>query len=134
MNRKKPGLIVLLCLLLLALAGSATAGEKDRIMVKVPHAFTVGDQALPSGRYSVSTESGDTPRLHLHNLAGESCAWLPVITRLSRHAHDDTVARLVFDRVAGQHYLSEVWLSGEDGYLVRGTPKEHAHEVIHFES
>jgi hypothetical protein len=135
MKKYSIGFIILLCLSILPLTTAAEAGgEKDRIMVKISHAFTVGDQALPSGRYSVSTESGDTPRLHLHNLAGESCAWLPVITRLARHTHSHTKARMVFDRVGGQHYLSEVWLDGEDGYLVLGTPKEHSHEIIHFGS
>lgn len=128
------GLIPLFCLSLLVFSGPAVAGEPERLMVNVPHAFTVGEQLLPAGRYSVSTEPGDPARLHLHNSAGEACAWLPVITRLAQDSHEGTRARLVFDRVGGQCFLSEVWVDGEDGYLVRGTPKEHSHEIIHFGS
>lgn len=134
MNIKYVGLIIVLCLLFLSPNGPVTAGEQKRMMVKIPHEFTVSDQALPAGRYSVSTEEGDPVKLHIHDLSGETCAWLPVITRLALHAHADTEARMVFDRVGGQHFLSEVWLPGKDGFLIRGTPKDHSHEIIHFGS
>ncbi len=132
MHRKSTALIILVCLPLLILTGLATAGENERIMVKIPHEFTVGDQSLPAGRYSISTEAGDPAKLHIHNLAGETCAWMQVITRLAQYAHEETKARMVFDRVGGQHMLSEVWLTGEDGFLILGTPKDHSHEIVYF--
>jgi hypothetical protein len=134
MKIKYAGLITGICLLILSLNGTAAAGEEGRMMFKIPHEFTVGDQLLPAGRYSISTEAGDPAKLHIHNMAGETCAWLPVITRLAQHVHDESRVRMVFDRVGGQHMLSEVWLTGEDGYLVRGTPKDHSHEIVYFES
>jgi len=126
--------LILFCLPLLTFTAPAAAGDTERMTVKIPHEFTVGDLLLPAGRYSVSTKPGDPARLHIHNRTGESCAWLPVITRLAQHAHDSAAPRMVFDRVGGRHFLSEVWLSGEDGFLVRGTPKDHSHEIIHFGS
>jgi hypothetical protein len=129
------GFIILLCLPFIAIATPSGAGEGVRILVKIPHEFTVGDQSLPAGRYSVSCSSKEPMELHLHYNTGEACAHVSVITRLSQHVHDeDSEPRMVFDRVGGKHILSEVWLSGEDGYLVYGTPKKHSHEIVHFGS
>jgi hypothetical protein len=36
----------------------------------------------------------------------------------------------VFDRVGDERFLSEVWLPGEDGYLVRGTAAQHQHDIV----
>ena len=126
------GLIILVCLWVPFPSSTVGADDTERLMVRIPHQFTVGDQSLPPGRYSVTTEKGSPAELHIHSMTGESSAWVPVITRLARHTHAHTRSRMVFDRVGGQHFLSEIWLDGEDGYLVLGTPKEHSHEIIHF--
>ena len=134
MNTKCFGLIILLCLPFLMLSSPAVSGDQERMMVKVPHGFTVGEQLLPAGRYSVSCTPGEPAELHLHDTAGSTCARLPVLTRLGQHSHDESKARMVFDQAGGKLYLSEVWLSGEDGYLVLGTPKKHSHEIVYFGS
>ncbi len=134
MNTKGFALIILCCLPVLMLSSPAVSDDQERMMVKVPHEFTVGEQSLPAGRYSVSCSPGEPSELHLHDTAGSTCARLPVLTRLAPHSHGESAARMVFDRVGGITFLSEVWLDGEDGYLVLGTPKEHTHEIVYFGS
>jgi hypothetical protein len=57
---------------------------------------------------------------------------IPVVTRLARRngSSDDNGPTLVFDRVGKTHALSEVWLPGQDGYLVKGTPEKHEHDIV----
>jgi hypothetical protein len=56
---------------------------------------------------------------------------LPVITRLAALSVDE--AKLVFDKVGNSNVLSEIWVAGEDGYLVHITKGAHTHQVTKSE-
>ena len=95
--------------------------------VKVPFEFTAGGQSLNAGSYRIleRSENGETT-INLESGAGK--AQVPVLTRLARTGQSPAEAKLVFDTTDGKRALSEVWLPGEDGYLVRGNLAEHEHQ------
>jgi hypothetical protein len=52
---------------------------------------------------------------------------LNIITRLASEIPNAT-SRLVFDVLGSERVLSEVWIAGEDGFLVASTQGEHGHQ------
>jgi hypothetical protein len=98
--------------------------------VTVPFAFHVGDQAFPAGSYKITRQAKSAPELMIR---GEKLSQaVPVTTRLARlpGSSAEVKTNLVFDTVGTEHYLSEVWIPGMDGYLVRGTEESHEHAIL----
>jgi hypothetical protein len=90
-------------------------------------AFTAGGRALPAGRYQIEINASG-PVL-LRGNAKDSGVILSVLTRLGPRDMK-TTKELVFDKVGDKVTLSEIWLAGEDGYLLVATPEKHTHVVV----
>jgi hypothetical protein len=121
-------------LVLVILAGSLTAnaqGPAKEIYTKISFPFVVGDKIFMPGDYKISRVNNVGLSIKVTSWDGSASVEVPVITRLARqeHAGHDTMESLVFDRVGDQSFLSEVWMLGEDGYLLKGTVEEHQHKV-----
>ena len=91
--------------------------------------FTVGGKVLAAGVYEFTRDdAGMVFRVEDMNKNG---ALAPIVTRLSREMHAmPNKAYLVFDKVGENAFLSEVWIAGEDGYLVLATKGEHKHKIV----
>ncbi len=116
--------------LLGALAAQAQ-NASNTVVMKVAFPFTAGDTSLAAGTYRVS-QPGGMGMLKVEAVGGKESATVPVITRLSQEKHSKGAqkAALVFDKVGEQSFLSEVWMPGLDGFLVRGTTDEHKHVTL----
>jgi hypothetical protein len=108
-------------------AATGVAVAQAIVQVDIGFAFVAGNQTMPAGKYTVEIGSVGTTRLV--TFKGAKTAVLPVITRLGRHDNDKD-PEIVFDKVDGKLLLSEVWLAGEDGYLLTSTKIEHGHFVV----
>ncbi len=115
---------------LLVLVSTATFGvaqTKTAVIADIPFAFLVGTQSLPAGTYEFS--AGDNLEvINVANTKGKESALTAVVTRLSRKS--DTEASVVFDVAGTNHYLSEIFVPGLDGFLVKGAPGKHTHVSI----
>lgn len=111
----------------LVLAGCAVA-QAQTATVDIKSAFFVGGRAMPAGTYRIEqTGSGEVV---LQGGATDSASVvMPVITVLGRLSSDKS-PELVFDKVNGGLYLSEIWLPGRDGLLVLATKEAHEHQVL----
>jgi hypothetical protein len=98
------------------------------ITVNIGFTFTAGGKSMPAGKYEIDIKSANGP-IVLRGGEKGSEAILAVMTRLGRHDNDQE-PELVFDRIGAALHLSEVWLPGEDGYLVLGTVEKHDHVVL----
>ena len=117
--------IGMLSALLLATSAWAGGGELE---VEVPFAFSASEELLPAGSYVIQ-ERGQM--LVIRNGNGGKGTLLNVVTRLARRpSADGNGSNLVFDIVDGQRFLSEVWLSDGDGFLLRGTREQHEHQLV----
>lgn len=105
----------------------ATARAQTSGKIAVDFAFVAGKTSFPAGSYEFEV-SGNKVTLRSKDPKGES-AFLSVITRLGRHDQDKE-SEFVFDKVNDKLMLSEIWLSGQDGYLLLSTPTEHPHRVV----
>lgn len=113
-----------LLLTLVLVAGFAFAQPAQK--VSVPFKFTIGDSHLPAGTYSFVALAA-AGRLEVRDVNQKVVSQIPVITRLAKTGKSSSAARLVFDTVADERFLSEVWIAGTDGYLVRATGEKHEH-------
>ena len=133
MNRRLMAFAVVLGLVVFGGSLAVRAqGPAKEIYTKISFPFLVGDNTFMPGDYQISRVEGASPALKVSTWDGKTSVEVPVITRLARHDHTghDTTDNLVFDRVGDQHFLSEVWMQGEDGYLVRGTAENHGHKIV----
>jgi hypothetical protein len=121
------GLIALLAV------GSGLTGQSAArtLKAKIGFEFTVGGKVLPMGDYEfVVTGDGQVVRVQGQ---GKAVEMANVITRLAGEMHTTPQdAHLVFDVVGTNHMLSEIWIPGEDGYLVHSTKGVHTHKVVNI--
>ena len=133
MNKRLMASVVVLGLVILggSLAVNAQAPDKE-IYTKVSFPFMVGEKTFMPGDYRISRVNSVKPSIKLTSWDGTASVEVPVITRLARQDHSghDTTESLVFDKIGDRSFLSEVWMLGEDGYLVLGTAEEHHHTLV----
>jgi hypothetical protein len=109
-------------------AGFAFAQPAQK--VNVPFKFVAGSSTLPAGTYYFATQSSAT-RMEVRDASQKVVSMIPVITRLAKTSSKaGGSTRLVFDTVGEERYLSEIWMAGADGYLVRATAEKHEHALV----
>jgi hypothetical protein len=114
---------------LVALAVSQAASAQSRYDFKMPNAFVANGKTLAAGGYSLSVNAADdvvtvTPT----DTKGESVI-LPVQTRVAERQGPGG-PEVIFDKLDGQLYLSELLIPGADGYLLHATKAKHTHESL----
>ena len=100
--------------------------------VDIPFKFMVAKKEMPAGKYEVLKVEGQESRLLLRNLQAKTTIYVSVVERLAEvDPSQKHGARVVFDVVGDQRYLSEFWPGGnDDGYLLGINKGEQKHEVV----
>ena len=121
---------LLVVLVLAAVGAQAQAPQR----ANVPFKFYVGGSAFEAGTYYIS-EIAAGARLEIRDSNQKALAQIAVITRLAPVGRSSGSLRLVFDEITPtDRHLSEVWMPGKDGFLVRATSEKHEHAVVPPES
>lgn len=117
-------------ILAVALAVGQSQGAMGRL--DIPFKFKVGKKEMPAGKYEFVRQTGQQSSLLLRNLETSKAMFVPVIERLAETSPQEKhKARVVFDTVGDQKFLSEFWpADNEDGYLVGVTKGEEKHEIL----
>lgn len=123
---------ILTASLIVLLAVTSGYGQTPTVKAKIPFPFTVEGKVLAAGDYTFARNDMDTE--FTVTGAGKNLVLAPILTRINgvmdkpqQHSH------LVFDVVGDTHFLSEIWIPGEDGYLMLVTKGKHTHKVIHVQ-
>ncbi len=126
-----------IAVILLALAAVPTPVQAQAVF-KVPFAFESGGKKFAAGEYRV-TRTGDGPVTFQQVSTGKDAA-VPVSEKLKPAEPAVAEPRLVFDEVGNfepsyteyftVYVLAEVWLTGQEGYLVHTTKGAHKNQVI----
>ena len=106
--------VTALALFGLVLAGAPAFAQDAR--VTIPFAFTVMGKTLPAGVYEFTEQTPDLIKLESVNLPAMQVE-LPVLER-QPGTGDMTDPKVVFDRLGRRDVLAEIWISGDDGYIV----------------
>ncbi len=121
---------IALALGLVALVAFVSAQAAERVHADIPFPFIVGKQTFPAGQYQIV--KGDKEDLiQIQSMKKGPAADILVITRLGSEIHTTpNDSHIVFDKVGDAYYLSELWLPGEDGYLLHVTKEQHTHRTV----
>jgi hypothetical protein len=105
---------------------------------KIPFAFQSGGKKFGAGDYRVD-HKGDQ-QIVLHQVSGGNEIVIPVLKTLPQTNPPAAEPQLVFDAVGNfepsyteyvtDYVLAEVWLPGQDGFLVHETKGGHSHQTI----
>ena len=102
----------------------ASAQVAETLIVDVPFPFYVGSKQLPAGSYRIQA-TNNLEEITVSSINGNQSAYGGVITQISSAVEDKS--SVVFDVTGNDHYLSEVYMQGENGYLIKATPSKHTH-------
>jgi hypothetical protein len=100
-----------------ALVGGASAYAmlyNARLEVNIPFEFTVNNQTLPAGEYEVSAPNNGTDLnlLEIRQVNGNRAMFFQTFD--TEPAARPVQTGLVFDRIGGRDFLSQVWMVGSD--------------------
>jgi hypothetical protein len=126
----KRGLAVLGILVMVALVSAAQDSAKPdtpKAVINIPFQFYADGNLLPAGTYEFKPNVEGT-HIEMRNTKGEDTLVVPVLTSLSLRKIDQ--AEAVFDVVGQDHFLSEFYLKGVDGFAFNGAPGKHSHQTI----
>jgi hypothetical protein len=120
-------MVVVFSLLTLLTAGSVY-GQSRVVKADIPFAFNTAGKTLPAGQYEFfPNASGATMRI-----AGKGSSALAMVqTRMAAEIHTtQNDSHVVFDKVGDVYTLSEVWVPGQDGWMLHLTKGKHEHKVV----
>jgi hypothetical protein len=135
--------LAVLAIVIAALALAAAAQPvQAQATFKVPFKFESGGKTFPPGNYLV-TKTGDGQVTFQQVSTGKESV-LPFSQKLTPAEPPGTEPRLVFDEVGNfepsyteyftVYVLAEVWLSGQDGYLIHATKGAHKNQIVKGEA
>jgi len=120
---------VLVAAIALVLAvGPARAFAQDALLINVPFPFVASRMTHPAGEYRLRV-SDNKSELTITPMKGPATVAL-ILSRLSLIDMPGQADRAVFDRVGSTYFLSELWLPGEDGFLVHAAKEAHTHHTV----
>jgi hypothetical protein len=125
--RKQVLAVVTMCGVALALTGGL-ASAAEIVSVDVPFSFFVHDEEMPAGHYEIRTQGDEETALLIESTTAGKMAAVQVITRLADNGSKEST--VVFDKVEGKRYLSEVHIPATDGFLVGIAKGRETHEVL----
>lgn len=121
--------IFLFLALVLSFAVMSAYGQMMSLKATIDFPFMVKDKALPAGEYMFVREPSGM--LFKVQGAGDNFALAMVVTLISKEIHTTPVdAHIVFDKVGDSFILSEIWIPGQDGFLMATTGGTHVHKVL----
>ncbi len=113
-------------------------GADSKALFKIPFKFEAGGKKLPAGDYSVLQKGNG--QISLWKETGGEEILIPFLKRLEQPKPPLAEAQLVFDVVGNfepsyteyitEYVLAEVWLVGQDGFLIHVTKGAHKTETI----
>jgi hypothetical protein len=124
----KMKILLSLSLFLFCVVGSIY-GQPVAIKTNIEFPFTVAGMVLPAGAYHF--ERNEAATAFRVQGEGKNGVNVMIVTRLGGEIHttpQDT--HLVFDKVGDTYLLSEIWIPGEDGYLLLATKGRHEHKTL----
>lgn len=127
MNRRF--LVLLALTAMMCVVHPAVGRAQDTALVTIGFPFVAEGKALPAGEYELQLNS-DHSAFTLTASPKGTGVFLTTITRLAAPEPPSGDTRVVFDKVGEKYYLSEVWLPGDDGYLVYAAKGKHTHQTV----
>lgn len=117
-------------MLLTVFAVGMAIGQSGKEMnFDIPFAFTAGSKMLPAGSYMLSLSQQAPMRLRVQS-GEKGSSWVNVVAPLKGQNGLFPSGYLVFEKSAKGLTLSEVWMEGIDGALLRAIGKGNERMIV----
>ena len=126
--RSRTRLVVALVMATVLGAFAGTALAASAVSVNVPFEFMVNGKTMPEGTYQIQFAGTKSSVLIVRNVKNGQNVLVPVVTRLADLGGKEV--SVVFDKVDGKAYLSELHVPGTDGFEIQGAPGKHTHALV----
>jgi hypothetical protein len=120
---------ILVTVSFLTLLAVVSAYGQNAITANIAFQFTAGGKMLPAGQYQFIRDANDKT----FRIAGPkgASALVPIMTRLGAAIHTSPQdSHIVFDKVGESYTLSEIWIPGQDGYMLNMMKEKHEHRTV----
>jgi hypothetical protein len=92
--------------------------------------FNIEGKTLPAGQYEFFPDV-QSSAMRVVGAGKGSSALAMIVTRMAAEIHTTpNDAHVVFDKVGDVYTLSEVWVPGQDGYMLNVTKGKHEHRTV----
>lgn len=115
MMRNLGKLFLALCILTIGggVVANAQVDTVPQIEANVPFAFVVGDTTLPAGKYQIRTiDDMASNVLEIRSANSRTSVIFDTENAEARGERIESKTELVFDKVEGQYFLSQIWVAG----------------------
>jgi hypothetical protein len=121
---KRSAYVAVGAVILMMAAGAAFAMEGDQLTAKIPFQFMVNNQTLPAGTYEIAyAQPDDETSMAIRSMDGKAEDTFFVEDAAAAEGAKKT--ELVFDEIGNQHFLTQIWVAGQDqGHQVALTKSE----------
>jgi hypothetical protein len=121
--------LVLVGFLALLPVVSAYGQAGTGVEATIPFQFTAHGKVFPAGQYNFTPDTAQ--KTFTIRGPGNVGGLAPFITRLAAGIHTTPAdAHVVFDQIGDTYFLSEIWIPGEDGFLLNVTKEKHEHRIV----
>ena len=94
-------------------AASVFAQGSQKLMVRIPFGFHMGDSILPAGQYTVDAPSHTVLRFRSEDFKSTTMILTHAVERVSS-PHNPSQGRLIFNKYGDKYFLSQVWNPGSN--------------------
>jgi len=114
---KKQAYLIITGIIFVTVAGLSTAKAQTngnpKIVANIPFAFSIGEEFMPAGEYTVRCVNPESPAkvLQIRSQNGNRSALVRTNSVIGR---TQDKARLVFYRYGDQFFFAQAWLPGDD--------------------
>ena len=107
-------LLMLICLLTVGgVVANAQVSAVPQIEANVPFDFVVGDTKLPAGKYEIrAIDETSNSVLEIHSVNTRTAVLFDTGELDTGGDEIKGKTQLVFNKVAGQYFLSQIWVAG----------------------
>ena len=121
---------VLLLSLMILLAAGFVYGDPLVVKASIPFAFKVEGKTLAAGQYEFTPDT-NLSTIRVVGTGKSAVAVAPVMTRMAAGIHTTANdAHIVFDKVGDVFTLSEIWMPGQDAFMLHMTKEKHEHRIV----
>jgi hypothetical protein len=127
----KTRFLVMSCLLAVLPVVSAYSQSMGPVKADIPFQFTAAGKVYPAGEYTFSRGNGPVKESFIIRGPGGVSGLVTILTRTAGGIHTTPQdAHVVFDVMGDTNFLSEIWIPGDDGYVLHITKEKHTHRIV----
>ena len=97
----------------MALAAQAQTSGRTQLIANIPFQFSVGNQTLPAGEYTVRqvNPASDHAVLQLRSRDGGASAMIQMGSMIGKAQES---SKLIFNRYGNHYYFAQAWIDGDN--------------------